>query len=207
VSSEDPCLLTEVSECTVTHMPASRSSILSTADARRPLVAAAALTEFARGGYYATTVADVAREAKISPAYVFKLYSGKEALFVAALEACFEAILSALEAGADAAVDQSPESVLDAMGDAYAQLISDRTLLMLQVHAQSVADVPVVGEALRAGLARVTTFAKSRSGGADDDVQRFIAYGQLCHLIVTTQLEGRPEGWAKLLTKGMSHPA
>lgn len=93
------------------------------------------------------------------------------------------------------------------MGDAYARLISDRTLLMLQVHAQSVADIPVVGEALRAGLARVTMFAKSRSGGADDDVQRFIAYGQLCHLIVTTQLDGRPEEWAKLLTKGMSHPA
>jgi len=188
-------------------MSTTRSSILSTADARRPLAAAAALAEFARGGYYATTVADVAREAKISPAYVFKLYSGKEALFVAALEACFDAIISALEEGADAAADQTPESILDAMGDAYAQLISDRTLLMLQVHAQSVADIPVVGEALRAGLARVTNFAKSRSRGADDDVQRFIAYGQLCHLIVTTQLEGRPEEWAKLLTKGMSHPA
>lgn len=188
-------------------MPTTRSSILSTADARRPLVAAAALAEFARGGYYATTVADVAREAKISPAYVFKLYSGKEALFVAALEACFDAIIAALEEGADAAVDQSPENVLEAMGDAYAQLISDRTLLMLQVHAQSVAEIPVVGEALRAGLARVTMFAKNRSGGADDDVQRFIAYGQLCHLIVTTQLDGRPDEWTKLLTRGMSHPA
>lgn len=188
-------------------MSAARSSILSTADARRPLVVAAALAEFARGGYYATTVADVAREAKISPAYVFKLYSGKEALFIAALEACFDAILVALEEGADAASDQSPEKVLDAMGDAYAQLIGDRTLLMLQVHAQSVSGVPEVGAALRAGLARVTMFAKSRSGGADDDVQRFIAYGQLCHLIVTTQLEGRPEEWASLLTSGMSHPA
>ena len=188
-------------------MATTRSSILSTADARRPLVAAAALEEFARGGYYATTVADVARTAKISPAYVFKLYSGKEALFIVALEACFDAIIEALEEGADAASDQSPDSILEAMGDAYAQLIGDRTLLMLQVHAQSVAEIPVVGEALRTGLARVTTFAKSRSGGTDDAVQRFIAYGQLCHLIVTTQLDGRPEEWAMLLTRGMSHPA
>lgn len=187
-------------------MSSARSSILSTADARRPIVAAAALTRFALGGYYATTVADVAREAKISPAYVFKLYSGKEALFIAALEACFDAILAALEEGADGAPDQTPEKVLDAMGDAYARLISDRTLLLLQVHAQSVADIPEVGAALRAGLARVTTFAKSRSGGSDADVQRFIAYGQLCHLIVTTQLDGRPEEWAALLTRGMSHP-
>lgn len=188
-------------------MSSTRSSILSTADARRPVVVAAALAEFARGGYYATTVADVARAAKISPAYVFKLYAGKEALFIAALETCFDAILLALEEGADAAADQTSEKVLDAMGDAYAQLIGDRTLLTLQVHAQSVADIPDVGAALRTGLARVTMFAKSRSGGGDEDVQRFIAYGQLCHLIVMTQLDGRPEEWASLLTKGMSHPA
>lgn len=187
-------------------MSTTRSSILSTADARRPLVASAALAEFARGGYHGTTVADVAREAKISPAYVFKLYSGKEALFIAGLEACFEAILLALEEGADAAAEQTPEAILDAMGDAYAQLISDRKLLMLQVHAQSVAEIPEVGAALRAGLGRVTTYAQSRSGGSDDDVQRFIAFGQLCHLIVTTQLDGRTEKWAELLTRGIRHP-
>jgi hypothetical protein len=92
------------------------------------------------------------------------------------------------------------------MGDAYAHLISDRTLLMLQVHAQSVAEIPAIGEALRAGLERVTTFAKTRSRADDDDVQRFIAYGQLCHLIVTTQLDGRPGEWVALLTKGITHP-
>ncbi|WP_341946688.1 TetR/AcrR family transcriptional regulator [Microbacterium sp. LWH11-1.2] len=187
-------------------MPTSRSSILSTADARRPLVAAAALAEFARGGYHGTTVADVAREAKISPAYVFKLYAGKEALFIAALEACFEAIIVALEEGADAASAQTPEAILDAMGDAYAHLISDRKLLMLQVHAQSVAEIPEIGAALRAGLGRVTTYAQSRSGGSDEDVQTFIAFGQLCHLIVTTQLDGRPEKWATVLTRGIRHP-
>jgi len=165
------------------------------------------MAEFARGGYYATTVADVAREAKISPAYVFKLYSGKEALFIAALDACFDAIIEALEAGADAAKEQTADGILDAMGDAYAQLISDRTLLMLQVHAQSVADIPEVGAALRAGLARVIRFAKARSNGTDAAVQRFIAYGQLCHLIVTTQLDGLADDWAVLLTEGMSHPA
>jgi hypothetical protein len=37
-------------------------------------------------------------------------------------------------------------------------------------------------------------------------VQRFIAFGQLCHLIVTTQLDGRPEDWAQLLTHGIRHP-
>jgi len=183
-----------------------RSSILSTADVRRPTVATAALSEFARGGYHGTTVADVARAAKISPAYVFKLYPRKEALFVAGLDACFDQILAALEAGADAADDQSPRAVLDAMGDAYADLIRDRALLMLQVHAQSAADLEEIGDALRNGLARITNFAKQRSQGTDEDVQLFMAYGQLCHLLVTARIEEIPADWARILSAGIRHP-
>ena len=183
-----------------------RTSVLSTADTRRLTVAAAALEEFARGGYHGATVADVARKAKISPAYVFKLYPRKEALFVAALDTCFDRILDALAEGADAASSQHPAAVLDAMGDAYAALIHDRTLLMLQIHAQSVADINEIGAALRSGLARVTHFAKDRSGGSDDDVQRFVAYGQLCHLIVTARIEEVPADWARILAHGIRHP-
>lgn len=194
-----------MSECTVTHM-SPRSSILSTADARRPLVAASAVAEFARGGYHGTTIADVARTAGISPAYVSKLFPTKERLFVAAFEECITRVIESLEAGADAAPSQDPDVVLDAMGDAYAHLIADRTLLMLQVHAQSVAEVAEIGAALRAGLERVTTFAQSRSGASDAAVQRFMAYGQLCHLIVTAGIERIPEHWATLLSDGIRHP-
>jgi len=35
------------------------------------------------------------------------------------------------------------------MGDAYADLIADRTLLLIQVYAQSVAAVPTIGDAIR----------------------------------------------------------
>lgn len=185
---------------------AARSPILSTADIRRPLVAAAALAAFARSGYHGTTVANVAQEAKISPAYVFKLFPRKEQLFVAALDACFERIIEALSDGADAAASPSASDALEAMGDAYADLIRDRALLMLQVHAQSVAEIPEIGDALRAGLARVTEFVRQRSAGSDDDVQRFMAYGQLCHLIVTARVDDSDADWAKLLTRGMRHP-
>lgn len=184
-----------------------RASVLSTAERRRPLVADAALSGFARGGYHGTTVADVAQQAGISPAYVFKLFPRKESLFVAALETCFAEILAALDRGAEATDDQSPAGILDAMGGAYADLIGDRRLLMLQVHAQSVAEIPEIGAALRAGLRSVTNYASSRSGGDPDAVQRFLAYGQLCHLIVTTGLEGIPEQWADIVSHGIRHPS
>ncbi|WP_382307222.1 TetR/AcrR family transcriptional regulator [Herbiconiux sp. UC225_62] len=186
-------------------MPA-RSSVLSTADARRATVISAALSEFALTGYLGTTVASIAQRATISPAYVFKLFPGKEPLFVAALEQCFDLIVEALDDGAASAVEQTPTGILDAMGAAYAHLIADRRLLMLQVHAQSAADVPEIGAALRRGLAKVTLFAKSRSGAGDEDVQRFIAFGQLCHLIVTTGIDDDGSEWAAILNRGIRHP-
>lgn len=184
---------------------ASSGIALSTAEARRPIVTAAALRTFARGGYHGTTVADVARAAEISPAYVFKLFPSKETLFASALELCFSQVSDALALGADAAPDQSPAEVLSAMGEAYADLIADRSLLLLQVHALAVADVPEIGAALRAGLARITMFAKERSGAPDEDVQRFVAFGQLCHLIATTHSDDETGEWARIVSAGIRH--
>jgi len=179
---------------------------LSTAEERRPLVIAAAIAAFARTGYRGTTVADVAAEAGISSAYVFKLFPSKEQLFVGALESCFDRVVEALGRGAATTTDQSPDGVLDAMGGAYAELISDRTLLMLQVHAQSAAEVPEIGAALRRGYAYVTEYASTRSGATDAAVQRFIAFGQLCHLVVTLDLDDTTEPWARTLAAGIRHP-
>jgi hypothetical protein len=91
------------------------------------------------------------------------------------------------------------------MGDAYAELIADRDLLMLQVHAQSASDVPEVRAAVRRGIATVVTAVRDLSGAPDDAVQRFVAYGQLCHLIVTADLDAVDESWARSLTTGMRH--
>ncbi|WP_431958003.1 TetR/AcrR family transcriptional regulator [Nocardia lijiangensis] len=180
---------------------------LSTSDARRDVVIDAAIVEFARAGFHGTPTNAVATKAGISQAYVFKLFPGKTTLFVAALDRCFELVEKALSAGAARAGEASPEQVLHEMGGAYAELISDKNLLMLQVHAQSAADIPEVADAMRRGLARTTRFAKQRSGATDEQVQRFMAYGQLCHLITTLGLDGDTSDWAALLATGIRHPA
>jgi len=180
-------------------------STLSTAEARRDTVVASAIAVFAGSGYLGTPIAAVAEHAHISTAYVFKLFPGKETLFVAALDECFARVVEALDRGAAESADQSGPGILDAMGGAYAELIRERDLLMLQVHAQSAAAQPEVAQALRRGLEKVTTFVKSRSGASDSDVQRFMAYGQLCHLIVTAGIEDSTAAWAVLLTDGIRH--
>jgi hypothetical protein len=80
------------------------------------------------------------------------------------------------------------------MGDAYAQLISDRDLLMLQVHALSAVDVPEIAAATRRGIERMITLIQERTGASDAAVQQFMAYGQLCHLIVAAGLTDLADG-------------
>ncbi len=193
------------SECTVTHMP-KRGATLSTSDARREAVVDAAIAEFAKTGYHGTPINTVASAAGISPAYVFKLFPSKVELFVAALDRCYELVERSLATGAARVPGNEPEKVLHEMGGAYAELIADKSLLMLQVHAQSAADIPEIADAVRRGLHRVTDYAKTRSDATDDQVQRFMAYGQLCHLITTLGLDENEGSWAAVLTAGIRHP-
>lgn len=181
--------------------------IRSTAGERRSVVIRHAVAVFARTGYHATPVSDVAAAADISQGYVIRLFGTKLELFVAVVDHCFDRIVSALSDAADGADTEQPEAALTAMGDAYAELIGDRDLLMIQVHAQSAADIPEIRDAMRRGLAAVVDLARDRSHAEQAAIQRFIAYGQLCHLIVTADLEGLDEQWAGALTDGMRHLA
>jgi AcrR family transcriptional regulator len=178
---------------------------LSTSDARRPVVISAALATFAQGGFHGTTIAAVARAAGISPAYVFKLFPGKEQLFIAALDECFRQCLETFANAATRARNQSPDGILEEMGAAYADLIIDRSLIMIQVHAQSVADIPEIGASYRAGMAAITRLVLSLSKADNAAVQRMIAYGQLCHLIVVAGLIDLQEDWAQIITLGFRH--
>lgn len=179
----------------------------STAEARRATVVDSAIHVFAVRGYLGTPIADVAEYAKISPAYAFKLFSGKAQLFVAALGECFARIEASLATGAEQAPSTDPEAVLRAMGGAYAELIADRDLLMLQVHAMSAADVPEIRAAMTRGIASLTRFAQARSRATDEQVQDFIATGQLCHLIATLGLDQVDQPWARTLNRGIRHPS
>lgn len=179
--------------------------MLSTAEARREAVVASAIVVFAKKGLVSTTIAAVAEHASISPAYVSKLFSTKVDLFVAALDACYARIIDALECGATQADDRSPEGILHAMGGAYADLIADRDLLMLQVHAQASTDVEPVAAAVRRGIAAVTSCASSRSGAPASQVQRFVAFGQLCHLLTTVDAFSLDDAWAHVLTSNIRH--
>lgn len=185
--------------------PGTRSGgIRSTAEEQRVRILACAVEVFARSGYRATPVADIASAAKVSTAYVFRLFDGKLGLFVAAVDSCYAQVVDALAAAVHEA-SSDPTERLEAMSNAYIELIRDRSLIALQVHAQSACDVPEIRDAVRRGIAEVVRVMSRESGADDTAVQQALAYGQLCHLVVQVGLGEVDASWARVVDHGIRH--
>lgn len=180
------------------------TSSRSTAVLQRRRVLESAIHVFAVSGFHATPVADVARDAGISTAYVFRLFEGKVGLFVAAVEACYAQLAEAVLAATKGLDDADPVTILQVMSEAYADLVRDRDLLMLQVHAQSATTVPAVREAVQRGLHALIAAVSDRSGAGDEAVQAFFARGQLWNLLVAADIDPQQQPWAHALTTGLT---
>src|SRR6478672_2400283 len=108
------------------------TSTRKTADERRAAVIEAAAAEFALAGLAGTSTDDIARRAGISQPYLFRLFRTKRDLFLATVEHCFARTEQVFT---EAAVGDTPEQRLQAMGLAYCALLADRTKLMMQMQA------------------------------------------------------------------------
>ena len=166
-------------------------------DERREAVIDAAAEIFAGGGYEATSTEDVARRAGISQPYIFRLFGSKRELFVAAVERCFERILDAFDRAS--AGMTGPES-LHAMGMAYQQLISDPTVLKLQLHAFAAStDDPAIRAVVQRGFGQLSDLARTRSGADAEEFRSFFAMGMLCTVIAAVGLDELDQPWARAL--------
>ncbi|GAA5066573.1 TetR/AcrR family transcriptional regulator [Nocardia callitridis] len=179
--------------------------VLSTAQERATVVIDAALRVFAEGGYRGTPVTAVAAAAGISPAYVFRLFPTKREVFIAALHECFDRIIDALGKAVRQGSSEEPAQVLEMMVGAYARLIADRHLLMLQVHALAASDEPEIRAALKAEQDRLVSFVAERSHADQPALQGFFARGQLCHMVAVLGIEGDQAPWARILADGLTH--
>ncbi|MEU7725836.1 TetR/AcrR family transcriptional regulator [Streptomyces sp. NPDC040724] len=187
-------------------MKSERPRKLSTAEERRETVLRTAIGAFAARGYWGTTTTEVAKAAGISQAYVYRLFPSKELLFTAVVEHCFVQVRAALERAAAEVKGSSAEVVLEAMGDAYALLISDNDLMLIQLHAQAAAvSESAVREVVQQGYARLVEYVRGASGGAEEQVQQFFARGMLCHLIVSMGAGDVDAPWMRTLSAGITH--
>jgi AcrR family transcriptional regulator len=107
-----------------------KTSERMSAEERRERVIEAAITEFARGGYASTSTASIAERVGVSQPYLFRLFPDKRAIFLAAARRCTDEVKDRF---CEASAGLPPDQAHDAMADAYAELIADRTRLLFQM--------------------------------------------------------------------------
>ncbi|MFI8518946.1 TetR/AcrR family transcriptional regulator [Streptomyces sp. NPDC085481] len=158
------------------------------AEERRESVIRAAMTEFSRGGYYGTSTEAIAKRVGVSQPYLFRLFPGKKAIFLAASERCIDDTVRVFE---EAAKGLSGEEALHAMANAYTRIIAeepDRLLMQMQVYvtvaAAEVAGDHEFGEIVRAGWMRLWETVHLALGADADETTTFLAYGMLINTLV-----------------------
>jgi AcrR family transcriptional regulator len=175
---------------------------LSTAEERREAVLEAGMHVFAERGFLGTPTTEVAKAAGISQAYLFRLFPTKDDLVLAVVQRSNERIESAFaKAAAEArARGARGEDVLIAMGEAYSELLEDRSLLMTQIHQHAAAaSMPEVAEASRAWFAELFDLVQGQTGLPDEEVHRFFATGMLLNVMAAIGATDDHGPWARCL--------
>jgi AcrR family transcriptional regulator len=168
------------------------------AEARRQLVIDAARTEFASGGYEATTTEAIARRVGVSQPYLFRLFPSKKAIFLASMENCFDQLEQMFDRSS---AGLSGEAALVAMGTAYNRLLDDRTLLTMQLQMWAIACRDEdVRKLARARMARLWQAAERISGADSKRVTQFIASGMLLNVFAAMDLPRIKEHLGEALT-------
>lgn len=151
------------------------------ADERRDVIVAAAMTEFAVTGFAGTSTDAIARRAGVSQPYLFQLYGTKKELFIAAIRHGFRRTRLTFETVGRAAiaVDPSTKHVLVEMGKAYCALLADRELLLCQLQAYASCGDPEIRAAVGDEFLQLYRSVKSLSGADDAELEMWLGAGML----------------------------
>ncbi|MFJ3235433.1 TetR/AcrR family transcriptional regulator [Streptomyces sp. NPDC086787] len=157
------------------------------ADERRESVVRAAIAEFAQRGYYGTSTDAIAKRVGVSQPYLFRLFPGKKAIFVAASERCMREVRCAFE---EAAKGLTGEEAMRAMANEYVRLIQEQPE-RLQMQMQTYIAVAAAeaegdhefGEAVRAGWMKLWDTVHLPLGADVGETTNFLAYGMLVNTL------------------------
>ncbi|TWV57074.1 TetR/AcrR family transcriptional regulator [Streptomyces misionensis] len=185
------------------------------AEERRESVVRAAMEEFGRGGYYGTSTEAIASRVGVSQPYLFRLFPGKRAIFLAAADRCIQDTIRMFE---EAAEGLEGEEALQAMGAAYKRVIVEQpSRLMMQMQmflavaaAEQEGDREF-GEAVRAGWMRLWDAVHVSLGADVAGTTDFMACGMLINCLVGLGFPAGHRVWAGLdadpFQRGTGEPA
>jgi AcrR family transcriptional regulator len=160
------------------------------------------MIEFAHGGYHGTSTEAIAKRVGVSQPYLFRLFPGKRAIFLAAAEHCMELARRSFE---EAAEGLEGEEALHAMAKSYVKVIAEhpeRLLMQMQTYvavgAAEEAGDHELGEAVRAGWMRLWDTVHVPLGADADGTTTFMAYGMLVNCLVSMGFPPEHRVWEGL---------
>jgi len=156
------------------------------AEERRELILEAATAVFGERGYVGTTTDAVAKAAGVSQPYVVRMFGTKEALFLEVLHRALDKLLVTFRAALaeGIAAGESGMDVAHRIGMAYADLLTDRGLLLSLMHAFILGSDPVIGKAAREGFLDVYKFLRFEARFSPEDADIFLAHGMMMNTMV-----------------------
>jgi AcrR family transcriptional regulator len=169
------------------------------AEERRESVVRAAIAEFARNGYHGTSTEAIAKRVGVSQPYLFRLFPGKKAIFLAAAERCLEDMRRLFQ---EAAADLQGEDALHAMAEAYTRLIAEepeRLQMQLQTYvtvaAAEAAGDHEFGEMVRRGWMELWDTVHLPLGADVGETTTFLAYGMLVNTLAAMGFPAEHRVW------------
>ena len=162
---------------------------------RRGEIIEIAIEHFALKGYNGTSTDVVAKEAGISQPYLFRLFHTKRELFLACHEVMHGRIA---ETFAAAARGLPLEERMPAMGQAYTDLLADRTSLLFQMQSYAASAEPEIQARVRERYADLVRQVGETTGAEPAELWSFFANGMLLNVIAALNLEllAPSEEWA-----------
>jgi AcrR family transcriptional regulator len=173
------------------HVPESPSAAERIpASERREQILAAASRVFGERGYAGATTDQVAQAAGISQPYVVRMFGSKEKLFLEVLGRALDKLVVAFRAAIaqSEAAGEDIEARTTRIGAAYADLISDRGILLSLMQGFIMGHDPVIGEKARTGFLTIYGIMRDEAGLAADDVVDFLSHGMLFNTLIAMKM-------------------
>ena len=181
--------------------PASRMK----AAERRAMVLAAAQIEFGANGLQAASTEAIARRVGVSQPYLFRLFPSKKAIFLEAVDQCYQRVADRFDAAAEGLTG---EPALEAMGRSYNELLDNREMLQMQLQMWATAcQDDEVRQATRRGLSRLWLQVERISGADQMRIMQFFASGMLLNVFAALELPRIKEQLGEALTGLSARPA
>jgi AcrR family transcriptional regulator len=176
------------------------AAVRHTAEERREEILGAAVTRFGETGFHGTSTEKIAADVGVSQPYVFRLFSTKKALFIAAVDWAFRETQLAFGEAARGATDS--QDAFKRMADAYWGLLQDQRYLGIQMQAYASCADPQIREVVQKAYGRLVDEVSSTTEASPARLSRFFADGTLLNVAATMGVLEAESGWAATIREG-----